>query len=246
MDELLFLDLPRERRFPSGLMMLEYEKAVQESVYEKLRVVREGHLRIIYTHDLKVRGPLHIKLVGWCISVVHVNRVQCKIFYIMIMFTYFLFSFPDIVLGILFTASWRTFASNFPCISGNESLLCSVFCLWLRVILLGVRMFHMIHCSFFTFIPGDFYDLAVCNHAVNFWNMPGCRLISWFMPHGCVKAPMVEVLLLWWHQRIYKQIVIRKKLVVEKFYAINCQPIQFWVSFIVPLVEGPIEYSMSF
>ncbi|KAE8055255.1 hypothetical protein FH972_012107 [Carpinus fangiana] len=54
MDELLFLDLPRERRFPSGLMMLEYEKAVQESVYEKLRVVREGHLRIIYTHDLKI------------------------------------------------------------------------------------------------------------------------------------------------------------------------------------------------
>lgn len=64
MDELLFLDLPRERRFPSGLMMLEYEKAVQESVYEKLRVVHEGHLRIIYTHDLKVRRPLHIKLVG--------------------------------------------------------------------------------------------------------------------------------------------------------------------------------------
>lgn len=127
-----------------------------------------------------------------------------------------------------------------------ESLLCSVFCLWSWVILLGVRMFHMIHCLFFTFIPGDFYDLAVCNHAVNFWNMPGCRLISWFMPHGCVRAPIVEVLLLWWHQRIYKQIVIRKKLVVEKFYAINCQPIQFCVSFIVPLVEGPIEYSMSF
>ncbi|KAG2681282.1 hypothetical protein I3843_11G137000 [Carya illinoinensis] len=54
MDELLFLDLPHERRFPSGLMMLEYGKAVQESVYEQLRVVREGHLRIIYTHDLKI------------------------------------------------------------------------------------------------------------------------------------------------------------------------------------------------
>lgn len=34
--------------------MLEYGKAVQESVYEQLRVVREGHLRIIFTHDLKV------------------------------------------------------------------------------------------------------------------------------------------------------------------------------------------------
>lgn len=53
-DELLFLDLPRECRFPSGIMMLEYGKAVQESVYEQLRVVREGQLRIIFTHDLKI------------------------------------------------------------------------------------------------------------------------------------------------------------------------------------------------
>ncbi|XP_043716192.1 probable transcriptional regulator SLK2 isoform X3 [Telopea speciosissima] len=53
-DELLFVDLPRECRFPSGLMMLEYGKAVQESVYDQLRVVREGHLRIIFTPDLKI------------------------------------------------------------------------------------------------------------------------------------------------------------------------------------------------
>lgn len=53
-DELLFLDLPREVRFPSGLMMLEYTKAVQECVYEQLRVVCEGHLRIVFTQDLKV------------------------------------------------------------------------------------------------------------------------------------------------------------------------------------------------
>ncbi|RYR56319.1 hypothetical protein Ahy_A05g022051 isoform B [Arachis hypogaea] len=53
-DELLFLELPREQRFPSGVMMLEYAKAVQESVYEQLRVVREGHLRIIFTQDLKI------------------------------------------------------------------------------------------------------------------------------------------------------------------------------------------------
>ncbi|KAF7802052.1 putative transcriptional regulator SLK2 isoform X1 [Senna tora] len=53
-DELLFLDLPREYRFPSGVMMLEYVKAVQESVYEQLRVVREGQLRIIFTQDLKI------------------------------------------------------------------------------------------------------------------------------------------------------------------------------------------------
>ncbi|KAE9592604.1 putative LIM-domain binding protein/SEUSS [Lupinus albus] len=53
-DELLFLDLPREYRFQSGVMMLEYAKAVQESVYEQLRVSREGHLRIIFTQDLKI------------------------------------------------------------------------------------------------------------------------------------------------------------------------------------------------
>ncbi|KAK1382037.1 putative transcriptional regulator SLK2 [Heracleum sosnowskyi] len=53
-DELLFLDLPRECRFPSGIMMLEYGKAVQESVYEQLRVIREGQLRIIFTADLKI------------------------------------------------------------------------------------------------------------------------------------------------------------------------------------------------
>ncbi|XP_038994154.1 probable transcriptional regulator SLK2 [Hibiscus syriacus] len=53
-DELLFLDLPRECRLPSGIMMLEYGKAVQESVYDQLRVVREGQLRIIFTQDLKI------------------------------------------------------------------------------------------------------------------------------------------------------------------------------------------------
>ncbi|KAJ6748027.1 LIM-DOMAIN BINDING PROTEIN/SEUSS-RELATED [Salix purpurea] len=53
-DELLFLDLPREIRLPNGIMMLEYAKAVQESVYEQLRVVREGQLRIIFTQDLKI------------------------------------------------------------------------------------------------------------------------------------------------------------------------------------------------
>lgn len=59
-DELLFLDLPREVRFPSGLMMLEYTKAVQECVYEQLRVVREGQLRIVFTQDLKVIDLHHI------------------------------------------------------------------------------------------------------------------------------------------------------------------------------------------
>ncbi|XP_076939252.1 putative transcriptional regulator SLK2 [Bidens hawaiensis] len=53
-DELLFLDLPRESRFPSGIMILEYAKAVQESIYEQLRVVRHGQLKVIFTPDLKI------------------------------------------------------------------------------------------------------------------------------------------------------------------------------------------------
>uniref|UniRef100_A0A803M0I1 Transcriptional regulator SLK2 n=1 Tax=Chenopodium quinoa TaxID=63459 RepID=A0A803M0I1_CHEQI len=53
-DELLFVDVPRERRFGNGIMMLEYGKAVQESVYEQIRVVREGQLRIIFTQELKI------------------------------------------------------------------------------------------------------------------------------------------------------------------------------------------------
>jgi len=64
--------MPREMRFASGAMMLEYGKAVQESVYEQLRVVREGQLRIIFTQDLKVTKLLFVKYIF------HLN-----IFYIM-------------------------------------------------------------------------------------------------------------------------------------------------------------------
>lgn len=53
-DELLYLEMPREARLPSGMMVLEYEKAVQESVYEQIRVVREGQLRITFSQDLKI------------------------------------------------------------------------------------------------------------------------------------------------------------------------------------------------
>ncbi|KAL6004563.1 hypothetical protein ACLOJK_005118 [Asimina triloba] len=54
LDELLFVDSPQEVRLPSGIMMLEYGKAIQESVYDQVRVVREGHLRILFAPDLKV------------------------------------------------------------------------------------------------------------------------------------------------------------------------------------------------
>nr|XP_011463812.1 PREDICTED: probable transcriptional regulator SLK2 [Fragaria vesca subsp. vesca] len=53
-DELLFLDMPRESRFSSGILMLECGRAVQESVYEQLQVVHEGRLRIIFSPNLKI------------------------------------------------------------------------------------------------------------------------------------------------------------------------------------------------
>lgn len=53
-DELLYLDMPNETRLQSGLMVLDYAKAIQESVHEHCRVAREGRLRITFTPDLKI------------------------------------------------------------------------------------------------------------------------------------------------------------------------------------------------
>jgi len=54
LEELLFVDLPHEYRQSSGHMVLEYGKAIQESVFEQLRVVREGQLRVVFSSELKV------------------------------------------------------------------------------------------------------------------------------------------------------------------------------------------------
>lgn len=40
--------------------MVEYSKAVQESIYEQLRVVHEGQLRIIFTPELKVNWEVNL------------------------------------------------------------------------------------------------------------------------------------------------------------------------------------------
>lgn len=53
-DDLLFLDKPHGCRFASGIMLLEYKKVTQKSIYDHIHVVREGQLRIIFTPDLKV------------------------------------------------------------------------------------------------------------------------------------------------------------------------------------------------
>lgn len=54
MEELLYLDMPREYHNTSGQIVLDYAKAIQESVFEQLRVVRDGQLRIVFSPDLKV------------------------------------------------------------------------------------------------------------------------------------------------------------------------------------------------
>jgi LIM-domain binding protein len=53
-EELLYVDMPREYHNGSGQIVLDYAKAIQESVFEQLRVVREGQLRIVFNTDLKV------------------------------------------------------------------------------------------------------------------------------------------------------------------------------------------------
>lgn len=54
LEELLYVDMPRESQNSSGQIVLDYAKAVQESVFEQLRVVRDGQLRIVFNSDLKI------------------------------------------------------------------------------------------------------------------------------------------------------------------------------------------------
>ncbi|GLU16603.1 hypothetical protein SLE2022_330300 [Rubroshorea leprosula] len=54
LEELLYLDMPREYQNSSGQIVLDYAKAIQESVFEQLRVVRDGQLRIVFSPDLKI------------------------------------------------------------------------------------------------------------------------------------------------------------------------------------------------
>eukprot|EP00249_Psilotum_nudum_P021849 c28280_g1_i2 orf=1293-3899(+) len=54
LDELLFVDVPHEYKLNSGITILEYGKAVHESLFQQLRVVRDGKLRVIFTPDLKI------------------------------------------------------------------------------------------------------------------------------------------------------------------------------------------------
>lgn len=90
-DELMFLDLPRESRFPSGIMVLEYGKVVQETIYEQLRVVRQGQLKVLFTPDLKVSYIL----ITYVLLILYIKFIN----------TYMHFPFSDINLGILCTSA---------------------------------------------------------------------------------------------------------------------------------------------
>ncbi|XP_042040256.1 transcriptional corepressor SEUSS-like isoform X1 [Salvia splendens] len=54
LEELLYVDMPREYQNSYGQIVLDYAKAIQESVFEQLRVVRDGQLRIVFSPDLKI------------------------------------------------------------------------------------------------------------------------------------------------------------------------------------------------
>ncbi|KAF9599714.1 hypothetical protein IFM89_001660 [Coptis chinensis] len=54
LEELLYVDMPHEYPNASGQIVLDYQKAIQESVFEQLRVVRDGQLRIVFSPDLKI------------------------------------------------------------------------------------------------------------------------------------------------------------------------------------------------
>ena len=60
LEELLYVDMPREYQNSSGQIVLDYAKAIQESVFEQLRVVRDGQLRIVFSPDLKVTFSLSV------------------------------------------------------------------------------------------------------------------------------------------------------------------------------------------
>ncbi|KAK3128226.1 hypothetical protein QOZ80_6BG0458650 [Eleusine coracana subsp. coracana] len=53
-DEYIYLDMANEFRLPNGQMLLEHAKVIQKSVYEHQHVTHEGHLRIIFTPELKI------------------------------------------------------------------------------------------------------------------------------------------------------------------------------------------------
>jgi hypothetical protein len=96
LEELLYVDMPREYHNSSGQIVLDYAKAIQESVFEQLRVVRDGQLRIVFSPDLKVRDMnnyLELPLFS-ILSFIHPTGFLVDI-------PLFILSFSDMLLGVL-------------------------------------------------------------------------------------------------------------------------------------------------
>jgi hypothetical protein len=96
LEELLYVDMPREYHNSSGQIVLDYAKAIQESVFEQLRVVRDGQLRIVFSPDLKVRDMnnyLELPLFS-ILSFIYPTGFLVDI-------PLFILSFSDMLLGVL-------------------------------------------------------------------------------------------------------------------------------------------------
>lgn len=94
LEELLYVDMPHEYQNSSGQIVLDYAKAIQESVFEHLRVVRDGQLRIVFTPDLKVSTcKLKIYIVHFC----HIHLIYPDMSFSPILVS-------DTLMGVLCTA----------------------------------------------------------------------------------------------------------------------------------------------
>lgn len=54
LEELLYVDMPKEYQNSAGQIILDYSKAIQQSVFDQLRVIRDGQLRIVLSPELKI------------------------------------------------------------------------------------------------------------------------------------------------------------------------------------------------
>ena len=54
LEELMYVDMPRKYPTPSDHTMLEDGKAIQESVFEQLRVVHDGQVSIVFPSYLNI------------------------------------------------------------------------------------------------------------------------------------------------------------------------------------------------
>lgn len=107
LEELLYVDMPREYQNSSGQIVLDYAKAIQESVFEQLRVVREGQLRIVFSSDLKVTKKVF--------STVALFDICSASYPLQLLFP----PNSDMLLGILCSASRRAHSSKTVDSSGN-------------------------------------------------------------------------------------------------------------------------------